>query len=287
MKKIITTLALTFLTLTTFGQKTGPLIGTVSLLQPTCNGYTNGEISVTPSGGFTPYTYLWSNGDTTQTISNLTSGNYSVTVTDAVGQQMNGVFTLTEPSPIIVEGMSTNTAINTSNGTIDITNIYNTVGNYTWVWSSNNNQVMDQSSLDQSNLKVGTYKIYVTDENGCQGLGYFEVKGFVKPLNKPGFMTNGTSNNTSAIQLDNNNTTRSNRMESEIKVYPNPSNGDVTINSEKNINEIRIVNTMTGEEVYTKNSTLSELQINNLKTGSYVIYISTEEGTKIENLNVL
>lgn len=45
----------------------------------------NGTINVTPSGGTAPYTYLWSNAETTQSISELDSGWYGITITDAIG----------------------------------------------------------------------------------------------------------------------------------------------------------------------------------------------------------
>jgi len=49
----------------------------------TCNGLSNGQISANASGGIPPYTYMWSNGSTGATVSNLLPGNYSVTVTDS------------------------------------------------------------------------------------------------------------------------------------------------------------------------------------------------------------
>jgi len=54
-----------------------------------CPTLANGSVNITPSGGTPPYSYLWSNGATTQDISGLISGSYSLTMTDATGcQQM-------------------------------------------------------------------------------------------------------------------------------------------------------------------------------------------------------
>ena len=50
-----------------------------------CSGQSNGSATVTASGGTAPYTYLWSNGMTTATATNLIAANYSVTVTDSNG----------------------------------------------------------------------------------------------------------------------------------------------------------------------------------------------------------
>ncbi len=51
----------------------------------TCHGDTSGSASVSATGGLAPYIYSWSTGATTETVSGLASGNYSVTVTDATG----------------------------------------------------------------------------------------------------------------------------------------------------------------------------------------------------------
>lgn len=207
MKTIITTIAGLILTLTAMSQKVYPMIGAVSMLQPSCHGYSNGELTITSSGGLSPYTYLWSNGETSQTISDLSSGNYSVLVTDAMGQQLGGFFTLPEPEAITIQGLVTNTQMGQSNGSIDITTINGTVGDYTWNWSTNNGMDLNQSLLDQTNLKKGDYKITITDENGCQGVSVFTVNSVFVPFNNPSIFLPNTSNNTSFISINNNQTT--------------------------------------------------------------------------------
>jgi hypothetical protein len=63
---------------------TQPTALTVSILKTdeTCPGSANGSATATPSGGTSPYTYLWSNGNTTSNITGLTNASYSLTVTD-------------------------------------------------------------------------------------------------------------------------------------------------------------------------------------------------------------
>ena len=64
-----------------------------------CNGLSDGSIDLSVSGGLSPYTYVWSNGSYFLKISsNLLSGTYTVSVTDALGQIVNASYNITEPS---------------------------------------------------------------------------------------------------------------------------------------------------------------------------------------------
>jgi hypothetical protein len=74
------------------------LDATAAITNATC-GDANGSIAVTPSGGTSPYTYLWSNSATSATASNLAAGTYTVTVTDAVSTNVVKTLTLNGSTP--------------------------------------------------------------------------------------------------------------------------------------------------------------------------------------------
>jgi hypothetical protein len=85
-------------TVTSTNGLTGTAISTISQPQPinaflnvideTSASVNNGSINVIPSGGTAPFTYLWSTGGTTATISNLDAGTYTVTIKDAKNCQL-------------------------------------------------------------------------------------------------------------------------------------------------------------------------------------------------------
>ncbi len=123
-----------------------------------CFGESNGTASVSVEGGTTPYTYLWSNGETTESISSLAAGVYSVTVTDDNGCTTTAQYQVTQPTQLaaIATGTSTSCAnsatVSASGG----------AGGYTYLWS---NGATTQSI---TSLLAGTYTVTVTDGNGCQ-----------------------------------------------------------------------------------------------------------------------
>ena len=68
-----------------------------------CNGSSSGAIYLNPTGGKTPYSYVWNDGFTSKNRSNLAAGNYSVTVTDAKGCTKTVSYTITEPDPLQID----------------------------------------------------------------------------------------------------------------------------------------------------------------------------------------
>ena len=66
----------------------------------TCNGYNNGIATVNAFGGTSPYTYLWSDEETSATVDNLSPGTYTVTVTDAHGCNTTVNVLITQPDPL-------------------------------------------------------------------------------------------------------------------------------------------------------------------------------------------
>ena len=126
-----------------------------------CAGENNGTATASPTGGNTPYTYLWSNGGTTATISNLASGVYSVTVTEDNNCKVSGNVVVSAPQPLNISTRRSNISCSDANdGDIDVT-VTGGTGNYTYRWNDG------ASTQDRTNLAAGSYSVTVTDDNGC------------------------------------------------------------------------------------------------------------------------
>ena len=132
-----------------------------------CFGATDGQATVTANGGTLPYTYLWSNGQTTANLVNVGAGSYTVTITDANGCTTTASVTLSNPPQIAV-----NTSVSSNYGGEDISCVgasdgaasavaSNGIGSYTYLWSNG------QSGANLSNVGAGTYTVTATDDNGC------------------------------------------------------------------------------------------------------------------------
>ncbi len=145
---------------TTISQPT-PLNGIITGTAVSCFGSNDGSIAITPSGGTAPYTYSWSNSSTTQNLSNISAGNYVVTITDFNNCQTTLSTTITTPADFTV----TTTVIHPmcsghSDGEIQ-TNTNGGVLPFTYIWSGG------LSGSNPQNIGAGTYNLTVTDDNGC------------------------------------------------------------------------------------------------------------------------
>lgn len=138
----------------------------VTAVNVSCNGGTDAQATVALSGGILPYTYLWSNGATTQTISNLGIGTYSVTATDATGCVVSQPVTITEPNPLVVSVISIQNVLcpQDMTGSVQL-GVAGGIAPYSFSWPNGNS----------SGLGVGNYTVSVTDANNCFAAVSFNI----------------------------------------------------------------------------------------------------------------
>ena len=127
-----------------------------------CAGDSTGEITLSITGGVSPYSVNWSTGDTTQTIQGLATGYYEVTVVDMDTITIIDNFTVASPAAItqVVSTVHIDTTINAL-GALNL-NVSGGTSPYTYLWSNGG------STNYIDNLSAGNYTCTFTDSNGCQ-----------------------------------------------------------------------------------------------------------------------
>jgi hypothetical protein len=132
------------------------------LVHVSCFGGSDGNIDFNVMGGTGTYTYAWSNGATTQDISNLKAGVYQVTVKDGNKCILEVSFTITQPaSPLKTQLTPTlPTCHDGADGSI-LSAISGGTAPYSYSWSTG------ETTQNITGLKAGTYKVVVTDAKGC------------------------------------------------------------------------------------------------------------------------
>lgn len=127
-----------------------------------CTNLSSGSVAISVNGGMAPYTYVWSNGSSTQNLNNLIAGTYLLTVTDDMGCVASSSATVQGPAVFLkVSGTSKNINCNGSTtGEINAT-ANGGIPPYTYAWANG----LTTPSLTQ--LPAGSYKVNVTDNYGC------------------------------------------------------------------------------------------------------------------------
>ncbi len=224
----------------------------ISVLQSdnlNCSGDNSGAISLSASGFTGSASYLWSNNATTQNISGLSAGFYSVVLTDSnsCSEQLDSVL-ITEP-PVLSVALSSTDALISCNGTAAAVSSGGTPV-YSYLW--NNTSTTDSIS----DLCSGTYTVTVTDNNGCI---------FIDSVN---------------ISLISSNTFNANDA-NDLKVYPNPASDFLFIEGTliKGETDIEIFNAL-GQKViaFTRKNAfkLLSVDISSLLPGHYSMLLKTE-----------
>ncbi|GEM_PF-639286 len=119
-----------------------------------------GAINIDVTGGTPPYSYLWSNGATTEDVTDLPAARYSVVVTDANGCFLEGSATIRSATEILASTVVTNQSCTTGDGAIDLS-VSGGSGTYSYLWNTG------ATSQDLSGLTPGTYEVTITDTKGC------------------------------------------------------------------------------------------------------------------------
>lgn len=161
--------------ITMVGQPAAPTVTLISADDPLCFGDANGEITIDITGGTAPYSFDWSNAETTQNISGLIEGAYNVQVIDDLGCDNTLSVSLSQPDALSITGVATDLDCNnSSNGAVDITVSGGTIGSgYNFSWTDGS--AFSAISEDISGLESGIYTIVVTDDNGCSNTVDFLV----------------------------------------------------------------------------------------------------------------
>lgn len=145
----------------------------------TCDGATDGSVSISPSGGEGPYQVEWSNGANSTSLENLAPGSYSYTVTDNLGCTYSESLTVEGAEPLeIIANVANIPCSGGADGAIDIA-VVGGSGEYTYVWSTG------ALVEDLSELVPGDYGVTVQDANGCVASTIATVSGPEKPLELP------------------------------------------------------------------------------------------------------
>lgn len=130
-----------------------------------------GSVSLSPSGGVGPYTYNWSNSQSTASISNLSGGTYSVVITDANGCTFDTAATIistvapslafTALNNVACYGDSTGSATVSPSGG---------VGPYAYSWLP-----FGGSTATATGISVGTYTVTVSSSDGCTSISTISI----------------------------------------------------------------------------------------------------------------
>ncbi|NND04956.1 MAG: T9SS type A sorting domain-containing protein [Saprospiraceae bacterium] len=148
-----------------------PLVVAIAKSDVSCQGLQNGSAQANASGGATPYSFNWSNNESTANISNLPPATYSVTVTDNNGSEATATTTILEPPTLAISGISTVDVLCSGgmSGSAAIT-LNGGTEPFEVIWSNGS------GGMAISDLAAGSYGVTINDANDCSASGIFDIE---------------------------------------------------------------------------------------------------------------
>lgn len=138
------------------------IYATSTIVEPSCNGLSDGSIEILANGGQSPYNYNWLNGTgSANLLFGLPIGNYTLIIEDDLGCTDTSSFTLTEPDSLNLEFDNFNNPLQCYGGLTAISAlITGGTGPFSFLWTNT-------STISQTVVGAGFWTCEVTDNNGC------------------------------------------------------------------------------------------------------------------------
>ncbi|HXP49563.1 MAG TPA: PKD domain-containing protein, partial [Bacteroidia bacterium] len=148
-----------------------PIVLSTDSTPSLCNK-TDGSASITATGGTPGFTYKWSTGATTSSITNVAAGNYCVLILDANKCRDSSCINVPNISGDSIKIIAiTNVTCNGGNNGSIVASVTGGTGPFTYAWTPSGG-----NTTTATNLSAGTYTITVTDNNGCPATAMATVK---------------------------------------------------------------------------------------------------------------
>lgn len=139
-----------------------PLAVTFDADEVECNGANDADVRTAVSGGTQPYSYLWSTGATTETLTGVGAGTYTLNITDGLGCTLEDDVTLGQPDALFASIDVIQPICAEDGGTL-IATITGGTEPYTFFWGTDR----QNTEQTQTDLPAGTYTFNVEDAGGC------------------------------------------------------------------------------------------------------------------------
>jgi len=206
-----------------------------------CFGLTNGSVSIEVLNGTNPELPVWDNGFVGRDRSNLSVGDYTYSVIDNFGCEIIDTVSIRQPENLI----STISSVNPTQSSFGNINVTVNGGTQPYEYEWNNGSLNE----DLNDVLEGFYELLVIDANGCM-----------------------TSSN---IILNTENSLGINEvLNNQFVMYPNPSNGKVTIKNTKDDNCNLVITNTNGQQVVVNQSFVDETNVSDLSEGIYLVTVN-------------
>ncbi len=132
--------------------------------QPLCNGASNGSISISGSGGITPYQFALNTGSfgASGSFTGLAAGAYTLHILDANGCAKESIINLAQPTQLSLAATKSNVSCNGGTNGSALVIASGATAPYSYVWTGTT-----QTSASVTGLAAGSYTVSVTDARGC------------------------------------------------------------------------------------------------------------------------